>query len=82
MVRLKDEAKVTGSISVKLFQFHYGAIKSIAQPFVMKTHDRFNSTMVRLKAWIDSGNIRSKQFQFHYGAIKRFNYWIDQFEAL
>ena len=56
--------------SIRWFQFHYGTIKSSTHiprvyPFLC-----FNSTMVRLKAFVLFFWAPWLSFQFHYGTIK------------
>ena len=72
MVRLKEPALLRQAF-VRLFQFHYGTIKSWILPYSDDNIVNFNSTMVRLK--VGSRCQKSpylKTFQFHYGTIKRF----------
>ncbi len=58
----------------KMFQFHYGAIKTRKKINVSFSIDGFNSTMVRLKPPNGAGlAVRLEEFQFHYGAIKTIN---------
>ena len=54
-----------------IFQFQYGAIKSleIVGPDIPVSH--FNSSMVRLKEWrLNTWYNAKLLFQFQYGAIK------------
>ncbi len=54
-----------------MFQFQYGTIKS---PFAEETDiflNRFNSSMVRLKALAPEIVSAKAPFQFQYGTIKR-----------
>ncbi len=53
-----------------MFQFHYGSIKGLSHVGVNTTVVRFNSTMVRLKAFTSTWRRHVVQFQFHYGSIK------------
>ena len=71
MVRLKERASDTGKDRERLFQFHYGTIKSIAGRRAACARCDFNSTMVRLKVGVQcAGGFFLPPFQFHYGTIK------------
>ena len=71
MVRLKELLQ-TYAITKKLFQFHYGTIKSPSITLWGTSVADFNSTMVRLKARNCAVRVtKDSIFQFHYGTIKR-----------
>ena len=54
MVRLKDCPDCYEYDKETKFQFHYGTIKSTGKSFVFSFVVYFNSTMVRLKVWMES----------------------------
>ena len=56
--------------TVSTFQFHYGTIKSKDKILVSPIIYYFNSTMVRLKEFINRIEANKNEFQFHYGTIK------------
>ncbi len=58
----------------KQFQFHIGTIKRLPwiEQFLVLGH--FNSTLVRLKDYINGfGSVKDDVFQFHIGTIKSQN---------
>ena len=55
----------------RIFQFHYGTIKSMQPNLDIQTFHNFNSTMVRLKELPFVIYPYNELFQFHYGTIKR-----------
>ena len=58
MVRLKANVVTTGLFPIE-FQFHYGTIKRISNARQIKLIANFNSTMVRLKAFVPDRTTRS-----------------------
>ena len=70
MVRLKALLQLSKGFVSRLFQFHYGTIKSTLSPAFMADKDNFNSTMVRLKVIMCIYHALPLLFQFHYGTIK------------
>ena len=59
MVRLKDNGK-TYSLTKKIFQFHYGSVKSWLRKSTSALLKYFNSTMVRLKVKAEMPEIAQK----------------------
>ena len=55
MVRLKDAAPP--ALPALRFQFHYGTIKRAANDYFNPMHIDFNSTMVRLKVFMQAVGI-------------------------
>ena len=51
MVRLKDMKRKITDEQARLFQFHYGSIKSAVVEPISNSPISFNSTMVRLKGY-------------------------------
>ena|GEM_PF-5846666 len=58
-------------ILVKTFQFQYGAIGSQINSIPHHPYTSFNSSMVRLGAFILCDGCGTALFQFQYGAIGR-----------
>ncbi len=70
MVRLRGQCLNGFHVDV-MFQFQYGAIKRRTEVANIEYALRFNSNMVRLRAyWFIFYPITQKKFQFQYGAIK------------
>ena len=62
------------AVTIWIFQFHYGTIKSAVVPTMQTGAPNFNSTMVRLKVRNNAKISKITAFQFHYGTIKRSEY--------
>ena len=72
MVRLKEVVCPAYLQGTFIFQFLYGAIKSLSMLIIQGRSINFNSCMVRLKGCGVLATIRQRYgFQFLYGAIKR-----------
>ena len=57
------------------FQFQYGTIKRMAKTNIEMKITRFNSSMVRLKEFVQVPSyLFLCRFQFQYGTIKSFNF--------
>ena len=68
-VRLKPNILMK-DVTLSLFQFHKGTIKTVQQTPPTLIHSHFNSIKVRLKQLGVDNALGFEVFQFHKGTIK------------
>ena len=67
-----EPGQFVGSSRIVLFQFHKGAIRTVASLIVKLDGKNFNSIKVRLEHKQEALEFAKREFQFHKGAIRTY----------